>query len=265
MEKSLKESTQNYISKLNEFGLPYSFEILERNNKGEFENDGLYGYKDIPNVDKLILLTSADHIETQGDIKFLVVETYTYSDPAGFRFGVPSYSFVNDEIDGHDISCYQLNDDTPKTFKTIYEALADCVKTFEIDNLQKELSTDIFTECSLLLTEDNSVDNIGLAQLSLAESIFNNYNTYNKDLFECQYDIHPEEESKTRLIVSCKKYNDWTDVIYTGNPVTLGTQVSSFLSDNFTKYVSESTDLSKQYCEMELNNAHKVKPQIPKI
>lgn len=246
MEKNLQESTNNYISKLNNLGLPYSFEILDRDSTGYFSHSGLDGYKDIPNVDKLILLTSKEHKETQDDIKFLVVETYKYPTPEGHHFGVPKFSYVAEDIAGQNISCYQLNDDTPTTYKNIYEALSKCVSTFELDNFQKGIMIDVFSEYDKQLKNEKDFKDFGTAQLSLAKSVFDNYNQYGKDLFSSELD-------KDRLIVSCKKYDAWTDIVYTGDSYSLAGQVNSFLADTFPKYINETTDIAKLDCEMEVS------------
>lgn len=247
MSNEIQDTVDVYIKQLNANGLPYSATILERD---EFNQKGIELYKDIPNVSHLVLLSSKEHPDTLSLPKFLVVEAYSFPTPEGFSFGVPSYSYVNEDTAQGHVSFYRLDEDTPpKTFEHMVDALSYAVKTFEINNFQKDMLLDVYAEFKKTLP--NADMNSDLAQLSLASVVLENYNRFGKEIFETELNA-----GSNKLFVSCPKYNDWTEIVSSQGLYDLQHQVSSFATENFSRFVTEITDMARLDAKNELTAHH---------
>lgn len=247
MNKEIIKELDNFISEINNFGLPYSYEILKRNKKGIFDYDGLSVYDTLNNVENLILLKSKEHPETENKVKFLVVEVYKeYIN--NYQFGSPSFTYIYDSIGNSNLAHYQLDSESVGIFKTISDAVSFSISSFEIQNFQKDMTLDIFEKLNIDSSKEDQ-----LKELVLAELLFQRYNSFDKKLFDTKLDTQ-----NLKLIVNCEKYNNWVEISNI-NEFSISGQVSAFLSENLPVYIKEATDLSSLYAKNNLKNNKKLK------
>jgi hypothetical protein len=238
--------------------MSYSTEMVVRNSDSKFPYLGLSVYDELTNVKELILLSNKEHPETLDDVKFLVVEIYKIPTPEGHHFGVPSFLYVDKVTNDEQISRYTLTDDDIKTYANPVDAVISAIKNFELDNYQRKMSVDNIAE-NINALSDGDPFNDEIAGLVLAQAVTKSLNTENVNLFETAIDL-----DVPKLVVSCPKYDNWADIVNTGEEGSLHNQVVSFTSENFAKFVDETLDTARVYCLNTLkdkkNNNHKIKP-----
>jgi len=254
MDQSIKNTIDSYLNELNTLHLPYSSEVLERKSLIGFGYEGLSSYDQMPNVKELILLRSQEHPETLSEFKFLVIEVYDKPTPEGHQYGVPSFSFIRDVSNDCDVACYMLDDETVQTFKSPVDAILNAVQKFELDNYQRSMSIDLI---EYNLSDFDADADKEIASLVMANSLINSFNKFGRDLFKCDIDI-----DTPKLFVACPKYDNWTDIIDTGEKGNIHQQVIAITNENYARYIEETIDLAKVYCEEDLKSAkkHKIKP-----
>lgn len=231
MNRNNQNELNLFISEINKSGLPYTYEILPSQEIKNSKYDGIIVYEDMPNVEEIVILKSAEHTETDNNFKFLIIESY--KEPInGLKFGTPSFSYIVDNIDSSNFSCYQLDDISIKQYPTISEAAAQIVENFENQMFQKYMTLDIFENSQINTRNDKIKD------LCIAESLINKFNHFGKDLFKTELDV-----DNLKLISFCNKYNNWTEISHTED-FNISSQVVSFLSENYPLYINEVTDLA---------------------
>lgn len=258
MENNTKKIVDIYIDELNKEQMPYSTQMVSRDSAGKFPYAGLSVYDELTNVKELILISNQEHPETLDDVKFLVVEIYKIPTPEGHHFGVPSILYVNNITDDEYVSRYVINDDEVKTFVNPVDAVIHAIKTFELDNYQRKMSVDNI-EINISNLSDGEPFNDEIAGVILAQGVLNSLNTSHVKLFESTVDV-----DVPKLVVSCPKYDNWADIVNTGEDGNLHHQVVAFTSENFSKFIDETLDTARVYClntlkEKQKNN-HKIKP-----
>lgn len=220
-----------FISELNKNGLSYSYEIIKQEDIKDSIYDGIHGYEDMPNVEDIVILKTEDHIETDNNVKFLIIESYkeVIND---LKFGTPSFSYVVDNIENSNISHYQLDDISVKQYQTISEAAAKIIENFENQMFQRYMTLDIFDN-----KKTNSTHN-QLREICIADSLINKFNKTGKELFKTEIDA-----DNLKLMAYCKKYNNWAEISHIED-FNISTQTVSFLSENYPLYINEITDLA---------------------
>jgi hypothetical protein len=258
MENNTKKIVDSYIHELNKENMAYTAEMLVRNKEDKFPYEGLSSYDELMNVKEIILLSSRDHKETLEDVKFLVVEIYKIPTPEGHHFGVPAISFVHHIENDQDVSGYVLSDETIRTFANPVDAVIQAIKSFELDNYQRKMLVDNI-ESNISALSNGDPYNNELAGVVLAQGVINSLNTDNVKLFESKLDL-----TVPKLVVSCPKYDNWSDIVSTGEEGSLHQQVVTFTSENFSRFVDETLDTARVYCLNNLKDkksvSHKIKP-----
>jgi hypothetical protein len=248
MKKEIKKELNSFIKELNSLGFPYSYQSVERNSANVFNNEYLYNYDSLTNIEEIILLQSSEHPETNSEVKFLLVEIYKES-VNDLKFGVPSFSYIVDHIDNSNVSCYQLDDSTVRSFTNVSDAVSAAIRNFESQNFQKDMALDIFEELNKKSTKEDK-----LKDLCMAESLILKFNENGKNLFSTELDV---EHSK--LIAYCSKYNNWAEISHFDNS-GIAAQVTSFLSENYPTFVQEANGLAAFYSKLENKKSLKSKP-----
>jgi hypothetical protein len=258
MENNTKKIVDSYIDELNKENMPYSTEMVVRNSDGKFPYAGLSVYDELTNVKELILLSNKEHPETLDDVKFLVVEIYKTPTPDGDHFGVPSLLYVEKVTNDEYVARYTLSDDEVKTYANPVDAVIAAIKNFELDNYQRKMSVDNIAE-NINALSDGDPFNDEIAGIVLAQGVIRSLNTDDVKLFESSIDL-----DVPKLVVSCPKYDNWADIVNTGEEGSLHNQVVAFTSENFSKFIDETLDTARVYCLNTLkdkkNNNHKIKP-----
>lgn len=248
MRKEIKKELDSFIKELNNLGFPYSYQAVERDPVKGFKKEELSNYDALTNIEEIILLKSAEHPETDSDVKFLLVEIYKES-LNDLKFGVPSFSYIVDYIGHSNVSCYQVDDTTVNLFLNVSDAVSSAIQNFETQNFQKDMTLDIFEDITLDSTKEEK-----LKDLCMAESLILKFNENGKNLFSTELDVE-----HLKLIAYCGKYNNWTEISHFDKS-GLSSQVVSFLSENYPTFVQEATDLSSFYAKSENKKTLKSKP-----
>lgn len=258
MENNIKKIVDSYINELNKENMAYTTEMVVRNSDGKFSYAGLTVYDELPNVKEIILLSNPQHPETLDEVKFLVVEIYKTPTPDGDHFGVPSILYVEKVTNDEYVARYTLSDDEVKTYANPVDAVISAIKNFELDNYQRKMSVDNIAE-NINALSDGDPFNDEIAGLVLSQAVIKSLNNEKFDLFNTSIDL-----DVPKLVVSCPKYDNWADIVDTGEDGNLHNQVVSFTSENFTRFVDETLDTARVYCLNALkdkkNNHHKIKP-----
>lgn len=251
-----KKIIDAYLLELKEAGFSYISTELSKNKSGSFDVNGLGVYDDMPNVKNIFLLEGEFRNETKNDIKFLLVEVYEQPTPDGKYFGVPSFSYIHDVSDGSFVSTYMLDDDDVSVFDNIVDATSFAIKKFETDNYQRIMLNDYVEENVIDIAEGEEV-NREIASLSIAKAVIVSFNNINLKLFDATLDF-----DTPKLMVSCKKYDTWTDIIDTGVKGNVHEQIENFIGDNYLRCMNEAIDISKVYTLSDLKNSNIKKQKI---
>lgn len=258
MENNTKKIVDSYIDELNKENMSYNTEMVVRNSDSKFPYLGLSTYDELSNVKELILISNKEHPETLDDVKFLLVEIYKIPTPEGHHFGVPSFVYVDNVTNDECISRYTLTDEDVKTYANPVDAVISAIKHFEIDNYQRKMLVDNIEE-NISALSDGDPFNDEIAGLVLSQAVIKSLNSEKFDLFNTSIDL-----DVPKLVVSCPKYDNWSDIVNTGEDGNLHNQVVSFTSENFIRFVDETLDTARVYCLNSLkdkkNNHHKIKP-----
>jgi hypothetical protein len=249
-----KKIIDKYLSELNDYGLPYKATLVQKNKNGSFDLDGLSSYDDVPNVSSIFLLEGLERNKTQEDNKFLLIEIYDRPTADGKYFGVPAFSYIHDVLEDNEVSCYMIDDENVALFDNIIEATSHAIKAFEFDNYQRIMSTDYIVDN--IDYNDDEIDN-ELASLCIAESVIRSFNGANLELFKTELNF-----DEPKLTISCEKYDNWVDIIDTGEKGNIHEQIVHFANDNYLNYIKEAVDHAKIYCLNDLKTSKKnvIKP-----